>query len=87
MKSIHERAEIGNAIDKATGYTYCLRTDDLEELYNRMKSESDYGYGIMAMVGEAHDAGFYAGISCAINRGFNKTNDPRKAATKEVACK
>lgn len=87
MKSIHECARIGDAIDKATGYTYCLRTDGMTELYNTMKSDSNYDRGLMSMVSEAYDAGFYAGISCAINRRFNKTNDPRKAAAKEVARK
>ena len=27
----------------------------------------------------AFDAGFYAGLSAAINRGYSKTNDPRKS--------
>lgn len=84
MKSIHERAEIGDAIDKTTGCAYSLRLNDLDELHDMLKSYPDFGTAFMKVVGDAYSAGFYAGISCAINRGFSKKNDPRKTASQKT---
>lgn len=80
MKSIIERAEIGRAIDQACGWTYTLRMDDLKELRHQSQSQSLPEVTVF-------EAGFYAGISCAINRGFSKTNDPRKAAAASLKAK
>lgn len=85
MKSIFERAEIGKSIIRSTGYSYSLTTADLDELHDLFTHSPDVASGIMSLSARAFEAGFYAGISCAINRGFNKTNDPRTAAAKEAA--
>jgi len=83
MKSITERASVGEAIIRSTRYAYSLYTDDLDELHNQFLSSPDIGSGIWAVSGTAFNAGFYAGIRCAINRGFSKANDPRKTAKAE----
>ena len=83
MKSILERAEIGKAVDRKCGWAYTLRTDDLTELLNQFHSSADMNASVISTSVTAFEAGFYAGISCAINRGFNKQNDPRKGVLKE----
>ena len=74
MKSFIEKAQIGKQIDRETKYTYSFTTEDIEGMD---------GAAIDTLM-TVYYAGFNAGISCAINRGYNKTNDPRRAAEKEV---
>ena len=72
MKGILEKEEIGRRIDRETRYAYALTAADLDEMGELRRN-------LVKALGAAYYAGFYAGISCAINRGYNKKNDPRKA--------
>lgn len=74
MKSFTERAEIGNLILTDTADYYSMTVSDLYELDD---------VNPISALNKAYAAGFNAGISCAINRGYNKTNDPRKEVTRK----
>ena len=69
--TIKERASIGAKIQDDLKYAYSLVVQDMQELY-------DYG-SKFEMIEDAYNAGFYAGIRCAINRGFSKNSAPVKA--------
>ena len=73
MKDFFEKSEIGESIDQSTNCAYTCRITDFVDVAEREKRDP------LKMFRAASSAGFYAGISCAINRGVAKRNDPRKA--------
>ena len=73
MKDFFEKSEIGERIDQSTKLAYTCNTRDFFDVAESEKRDP------LRMFNTAYYAGFYAGISCAINRGYDKRNDPRKA--------
>ena len=74
-----DRESTSRKIQAGTKYRYSFTSSDADPLFVRAKTGD-----LLGALSAAYDLGFYAGITCAINRGFDKKNDPRKAAAAQL---